>query len=230
MIEILPSTPVYTFAELEEKLSSVRGVTNFFQIDVTDGKFAGKPSWPLAKLDQNFESILREERGMPFWEDFDFEIDLMVGDPFSIAQDFIKAGASRVIFHAESINLDEDKILLDKIKSEGLVEVGIAVRSSTDDELIKELMEFADFFQVMTCNPIGVQGSPFDPTSLVKIKLIKSWNTNMLVAVDGAMNPETIHLAIEAGATRIAVGSYILKSDNPHGAYEEMQDIVRSYE
>lgn len=165
---------------------------------------------------------------MPYWEDFDFEIDLMVEDPFSLAQDFIKAGASRIIFHAESVDIHEDKMLLDKIKTEGLVEVGIAVRSSTDEETIKELMEFADFFQVMTCDLIGVQGSPFDPKALVKIKLIKSWNPNMLVAVDGAMTPETVPLVVEAGATRVAVGSYILKSDNPHQAFEELENLVQS--
>lgn len=226
MIEIVPAILPYTFSELESSLEKLKGACSFVQIDITDGKFAGRPSWPLAKLDHNFEAILKQERGMPFWEDMDFEVDLMASNPFPIARDFIQAGVSRIIFHAESFNLGEDKLILDQIKSEGLVEVGIAVRSSTDEELIKELLEFADFIQVMTCNPIGVQGSPFDAEALKKIKLIKEWLPNMLVAVDGAMNPETIELAHNAGADRFAVGSYILKSENPRGSLEEVQNIL----
>lgn len=226
MIEIVPAILPYTFSELEKSLESVRGACNFVQIDITDGKFAGRPSWPLAKLDKNFEEILKQEKGMPFWEDMDFEVDLMVANPFPIARDFISAGVSRIIFHAESFNLEEDKLILDQIKSEGLVEVGIAVRSSTDDELIKELLEFADFVQVMTCNPIGMQGSQFDAEALKKIKLIKEWLPNILVSVDGAMSPDTIELALQAGADRFAVGSYIFNSDNPRGALEEVQSLI----
>lgn len=227
MIEVIPAVLPYTFDELETSLEKVKGLSRFVQIDITDGVFAGHASWPLAKFDKNFDEIVREERGMPFWEDFDFEVDLMVKDPFDIAERFLQAGVSRIIFHAESINLNEDKLLLDKIKSDGLVEVGIAVRSSTDVELIKELLEFADFFQVMTCSPIGMQGSSFDEGALEKIRLIREWVPNAVIAVDGAMNTETIPLAIQAGATRIAVGSYIIKSENPRISFEELEELVQ---
>lgn len=224
-MEIVPAILPYTFKELEEGLEKVAGATRFVQIDITDGVFAGIASWPLAKPDRNFEEILRQERGMPFWEEFDFEFDLMVKDPFALAQDLISCGASRIIFHAESIDLDEDKMLLDKIKSDGVVEVGIAIRSTTPPELLKELLEFADFFQVMTCNPIGQQGSAFDEKALEIIKLIRSWVPNAVIACDGAMNPETIELVYNAGASRFAVGSYILKSDNPRLALESLEQM-----
>jgi ribulose-phosphate 3-epimerase len=226
MTEIIPAVLPYTFSELERALEKVRGLSQFVQIDITDGKFAGKPSWPLAKLDQNFEAILREERGLPFWEDFDFEIDLMVSDPFPLARNFIAAGVTRIIFHAESLDLDEDALLLDQIKTEGLVEVGIAVRSSTDEDKIKECMPYADFFQVMTIDPIGAQGSPFDPHSLTMISWLKTNFPNTIVTVDGAMTPETIELAYNAGAVRFAVGHYIFGSENPRGAFEEIQNLL----
>lgn len=226
MIEIIPAVLPYSFAELEASLEKVRGLCRWVQIDVADGKFAGRPTWPLAKLDQNFEAIMREEKGMPFWEDFDFEVDLMVENPFDLARNFIAAGVSRIIFHAESMNLEEDKLILDQIKTEGLVEVGIAVRSTTDEDLIQECMPYADFFQVMTIDPIGVQGSPFDERALDKIRWLKKQLPNILVAVDGAMNPETIELAANAGAERFAVGSYIFKSEHPRGALEEVQNLL----
>ncbi len=225
-MEIIPALLITTFKELEEKIESIKGLTSFCQIDVTDGKFAGRPSWPLVKPDKNFESILLQERGLPFWEEVDFEIDLMVEHPFSLARDFIAAGASRVIFHADTVRLEEAKMLLDQLKSEGLVEIGIAVRSSTDPELIKELLEFADFFQVMTIDPIGIQGSIFDEKAIETIKLIRNWIPNAVIACDGAMQPETIELCMNAGATRFAVGSYLFKSDNPRMMLEDLNNIV----
>lgn len=103
MLEVVPAILPKTFAELEEKLEFLKGVAPSVQIDVTDGKFAGEPSWPLYKDDQYFQSIVREERGMPFWEDFEFEFDLMISDPFAYVPDFIRAGASKIVLHAESI-------------------------------------------------------------------------------------------------------------------------------
>lgn len=226
MIEVLPAILPYSFKELEENLELLKGVSEYIQIDVTDGKFAGKASWPLAKPDNNFEEIVRQERGLPFWEDFEFEIDLMVSNPFPLAKDFISAGASRIIFHADTIKLEDDKLILDQLKNEGLVEIGIAVGSNTDPELIKELLEFADFFQVMTCNPIGFQGSSFDEKSLEKIKLIRSWLPNMSISCDGSMNPETAELVINSGATRIVSGSFVLNSVNPIEAIEELKGLV----
>src|SRR6185436_12708878 len=98
-----------TFAELEEKLVFLKGSAPLVQIDITDGRFAGIASWPLCKRDLNFESILREERGLPEWEDFEFEFDLMMSDPFSLIPDLIRAGAAKIVIHAESINLDNDQ-------------------------------------------------------------------------------------------------------------------------
>jgi ribulose-phosphate 3-epimerase len=229
-MEITPAILASSFREIEEKIESIKGLTSFVQIDITDGKFAGRPSWPLVKPDKNFEAILKQERGMPCWEDVDFEVDLMVTHPFDIARDFIAAGASRVIFQADTIQLADDKILLDQLKSEGLCEIGIAVQSTTNPDLIKELLEFADFFQVMTIQPIGVQGSPFDEKALETIRLIRNWIPNAVIGCDGAMHPETIELCMNAGATRFAVGSYIFKSENPRVVLEDLNTMVSEVE
>ncbi len=226
MLEVIPAILVKTFAELEEKLDFLVGVSDFVQIDITDGQFAGLESWPLYKSDKNFEAIVREERGMPHWDDFDFEFDLMMSDPFSLVPDLIRAGATKIIIHAESINLDSDELLLDQLRTEGLVEVGIAFNNDADESLIKLFLPFADFIQCMGIAKIGYQGQAFDPRVIEQIKWIKRELPNMPVAVDGGMTPETAGLVVDAGATKIIVGSYVLNSSNPAEAVRELQSLV----
>ena len=47
--------------------------------------------------DFNFHRILNEEEGMPFWEDIDFELDLLVADAVKNFDIYIKLGR-RVLF------------------------------------------------------------------------------------------------------------------------------------
>src|SRR3989344_5352842 len=226
MLEVVPAILPKTFAELEEKLEFLKGAAPSVQIDITDGKFAGDASWPLYKEDKNFEAIVREERGMPHWEDFEFEFDLMVSDPFSLIPDLIRAGASKIILHAESINLDNDQLLLDQLRTEGIVEVGIAFNQDADEALIKEFLPFADFVQCIGIAKIGFQGQPFSPRVLDQIRFLKQELSNMPIAVDGAMKPDTVALVVEAGATKIIVGSYVLNSENPAEAIRELKALL----
>lgn len=226
MIEVVPAILPKTFAELEEKLAFLKGVAPSVQIDITDGKFAGQESWPLYKSDKNFEAIVREERGMPHWEDFEFEFDLMMSDPFSLIPDLIHAGASKIVIHAESINLDNDQLLLDQLRTEGIVEVGIAFNQDAEEALIKEFLPFADFVQLMGIAKTGYQGLPFSSRVIEQIKWIKRELPNMPIAVDGGMNQETAALVAEAGATKIIVGHDILASKNPMEEIRELKNVI----
>lgn len=159
-MKIIPAVLPYSFSELKEKLEFLKGVSDFVQIDITDGCFAGKASWPVNKPDENFKAIVRQEEGMPFWEDFEFEIDLMCENPFSLARDFISAGVARIIFHIDSLVGEEDLLLLDQIKTEGVVEVGLGIHVDLEEEEIKKFLPYADFVQVMGIKRIGFQGEP----------------------------------------------------------------------
>jgi ribulose-phosphate 3-epimerase len=226
MLEVVPAVLPKNFAELEEKLEFLKGVATSVQIDITDGKFAGVASWPLAKHDENFEAIVREERGMPFWEDFEFEFDLMIKDPFSFIPDLIAAGATKIILHAASIDLDSDQLLLDQLRTEGIVQVGIAFENDAEEELIREFLPYADFVQCMGIAKIGYQGQAFDPRVVDQIKWIRNELPTMPIAVDGGMNLDTAALVADAGATKVVVGSYLLQSQNPLESVREMQNLV----
>ncbi|MES2059616.1 MAG: hypothetical protein V4438_01140 [Patescibacteria group bacterium] len=226
MLEVIPAILPKTFAELEEKLAFLKGASTLVQIDITDGRFAGVASWPLAKHDLNFEAILREERGLPEWEDFEFEFDLMMADPFSLIPDLIRAGAAKIVIHAESINLENDQLLLDQLRTEGVVEVGIAFNQDADENLIKEFLPFADFVQFMGIAKIGFQGQPFSDRVIEQIRFLKRELPTMPIAVDGGMDRNTIPIIANEGVSKIIAGHAILESANPIEGVRELQSLV----
>jgi ribulose-phosphate 3-epimerase len=195
-------------------------------LDVIDGNFVGKPSWPFVGDRGEFLAIKKQERGFPFWEEMDFEVHLITADPLSLVREWVDAGATKIIMHIETLDYENDILALEQLKAEGVVELGFAINADTEIDRLAPFFEVADFVQVMTISKIGAQGAAFDERGLEHIKWIRQNNPHVPIAVDGSMNPETIPLAVDLGAERIVVGSYIFANSNPRAALEELQNLL----
>jgi len=101
MIDIIPAIIVKSLSGIEEQLSHVRGVASVAQIDVVDGVFAKNVTWPYTDQD-SFDKILSGDEGLPLWEDFDYQFDVMAVRPDRIVADLVAAGASGIVVHAAS--------------------------------------------------------------------------------------------------------------------------------
>lgn len=220
-MEIIPAILPKDFAEVEEKMSLMRGLVPLVQIDICDGILTPERTWPHKKHDENFEAILREERGMPEWEDVDFEVDLMVKNPEAQVLTWVGAGASRIIAHIEGT--DNFQKVIDELK--GLVEIGIALNIDTPIEKIKPFIDQVNVVQCMGIKEIGLQGQPFDPRVLEKISTLRKEYPDVIISVDGGVSLETAPLLIEAGADRLVAGSAIFKSDNFAEAVEQFKSL-----
>ncbi|KKP76359.1 MAG: hypothetical protein UR72_C0002G0005 [Parcubacteria group bacterium GW2011_GWC1_35_21] len=119
MIEIIPAILPKNYEDLKNKIALVRGIVPVVQIDICDGIFVPSKTWPFSTggaEDYNFHRILNEEEGMPFWEDIDFEFDLMVVDAVKNFDLYTKLGAKNIIFHLEAVgDLKEFKNFLEGI-------------------------------------------------------------------------------------------------------------------
>ncbi len=226
-MEIIPAIIPKSFKDLEEKLSMVKGMVSTVHIDVTDGNMGGVESWPYEGDNGEFLAIKKQERGFPFWEDLDFEVHLMTEDPTSLINEWIEAGATRIIFHIERLDYKRDIQFLDQLKTSGLVEIGLAIKAETEADSLTPFLEIADFVQVMTISHIGEQGAPFDNRGIENLKWIKQNIPNMIVSVDGSINPDTIEIVRDAGADRAVVGSYIFSNQNPHDAISELNSLIQ---
>ncbi len=210
------------FAEIEEKTSAIRGFAKTIQIDVCDGQFVPNATWPYRKHDDSFEKILHEEEGLPGWQDFDFEIDLMANKPEEIVDEWVSAGASRIIIHAEAAG--------DVVKAvgilEGRVEVGLALAMDTPLDAVTEHREKINFIQLMGIDNVGFQHQPFDEKVLGRIKEARIKFPGLPISVDGGVSLETAPELIAAGADRLVVGSAIFNDENPIQAVEDFKAIA----
>lgn len=230
MIEIIPAIMPKSFTELREKMALVEGIVPLVQLDIMDGIFVPNKSWPYIGQDSEFGSIISEKSGFPFWQEIDFEADLMVSNPEKVSQEWIKAGAKRIIIHVEST--DSVEKIISKIKSALpehdsflYTEIGVALNPDTPNEKIYPLMNMVDFVQFMGIKKIGFQGEPFDERVLEKIDSLRQKYPNATISVDGGVSSETAPRLIEVGVNRLAVGSAIFESEDIVGAIEEFQQL-----
>ena len=226
MLEIIPAILPKSFEDLKSHLERIVGLTSSVQVDIIDGKYVGKPTWPFVGDNGQFKAMRREELGFPFWEEFDFEIDLMCEDPFSQVKDWISAGAQRIVMHVETLDFDNDRLALEQLRSEGLIEIGLAISLDTENERLDELIPYADFIQIMGIGTVGFQKKPFEKECIDKVRFFRDNYPELSISVDGGMNPETATLVINAGANRIIAGSYIFESSDPKEAMGNLRDLV----
>lgn len=236
MVEIIPAIMPTSFADLEEKLSFVAGLTPLVQIDVMDGRLTSKKTWPyiLAEQDKNFGSILREEEGFPFWNDVDFEADLMVKEPEKVWRDWVTVGAKRIIFHIESIV--DPKSFLEVVRKSSVAkesplytEIGLALNVNTPDEKLFPFIEQIDFVQFMGIVEIGFQGNPFDERDFAKIEDLRNRYPELIISVDGGVNLEVAKRLVEAGANRLVVGSAIFGKDSREKVAEALTEFQSTF-
>lgn len=220
-VEIIPAILVNDFEALSDDIELVRGFAKTVQIDVCDGQFVPNATWPYRKHDDNFENIVNEAEGMPGWQDLNFEIDLMANNPDDKVENWVQAGASRIILHAE-VKGD----LAGAVKSlEGRVEVGLALNQETPVEAITPYRESIQFVQLMGIDRIGFQHQPFDEKVIGKIREVRLKYPGLPVSIDGGVSLENAQTLMSAGADRLVVGSAIFSAENPVDALEAFRHI-----
>lgn len=225
--KIVPAILPRDLDDLIAHLEEVKGVARLVQIDVVDGKFAPTRTWPYEDR-ESFEEILSEEQGMPLWEDFDFEVDLMVEKAKDAALEWVRAGASRIIVHIESPDSEAALAALQEYRAgEMRVEVGVALSLATPLDGLVRLAPSADFIQVMGIAEIGKQGEPFDARALLRIEELRDRLPSYPISVDGGVELENAPALIEAGATRLVAGSAIFDGDAREN-YKKLKLIVHS--
>jgi ribulose-phosphate 3-epimerase len=219
-MEIIPAILPKDFKEIEEKTFLVKGLASMVQVDICDGKFVASTTWPYKKRDQNFEAIIHEDRGMPLWEDLNYEFDLMIKDPtVDDARQWMSAGAARIILHIESSN--DLNPCLDVLN--GLVEIGLGLDIKTPVDEIQKYKDKISYIQFMGITKVGFQGQAFDPRVLGKIKEAKEKYPNLPLQVDGGVSVATAGELAKAGADRVVVGSALFQSENIVDTYKGLK-------
>jgi len=223
MIQVVPAIIPESFDDLVEQTSLVKDFVDIVQVDIMDGKFAPTKSWPYnKKKDKHFEELVRGKGGFEFWQDLNFEVDMMIERPEEHAYDWICAGASALIIHIGSTNNIQS--ILD-IAEEKHIGVGLALRPETPNEMLLEWLPHINFVQFMGNQKIGYHGVELDMKVLDKIKDLRSEHPELIIGVDIGVTLETAPLLVDAGANKLVSGSTIFKSDNIQRTIEDLTHI-----
>ncbi|MBX9906868.1 hypothetical protein K2X96_03150 [Patescibacteria group bacterium] len=223
-MKIIPAIIPTDLGDITAHIEKLDGQASSLQIDLVDGVFAGKSSWPwnVSKKDfsSEFEKLLDALTELS--QVYEIEVDLMVHDPEKIIKNIVGTGVVRVVIHHGST----EKILECLRYRNTNTKIGIAFTNDISAEAIKEYGGSVDFIQCMGIAHVGVQGNPFDPRVLQNIKEIHEIYPDLEISVDGAVSTFTLPLLKAAGAVRFVVGSAIFAEPDPVQAFEKLQQLA----
>jgi ribulose-phosphate 3-epimerase len=222
MVEIIPAILPKTFNDLKNALAAVHDVAPVVQIDAVDGIFAPNKTWPYGAKG-SFEKILKGDEGLPYWEDVDFQFDLMVAEPTKEVPCFVEAGASGIVIHAANPHASEALDALQSLRGgDFAVAVGVALLPSMGLPDVEPFVGLYDFVQVMGIEAVGFQGKLLDDRACMLIKKLRELYPECIIQVDGGVALENVYTLAQSGANRLVCGSAIFGAPDAGIAYQEL--------
>ncbi len=199
MIKIAPSILSADFSKLGQEVKDVeQGGADYIHIDVMDGHFV--PNITIGPL---IVEAVKSVTKLPL------DVHLMIENPDSYIESFVKAGADILTVHVEACTHLHRTLQL--IKSYG-IKAGVALNPHTPVAMIAEVLQDIDLVVLMTVNP-GFGGQSFIHSVLRKIRqlatMVEEQELATEIEIDGGVNGETARLCIEAGANVLVAGSAI---------------------
>ena len=149
---------------------------------------------------------------------------LMISDADKYIPDFIKAGSTYILFHAEAIENPIETI--HRIRQDGC-KPGMVVNPNTSEEVLKPFAKLLDYILFMSVYP-GFAGQSFMPEVVPKIARFAKWcqkeSLTPEIAVDGGISPKTAPQVVEAGATLLVAATAIFKAPNMKEAVQALKN------
>lgn len=219
MIEVSTSIlSVEKGKEAETFFAIEKSKTDYFHIDVMDGKFVEKDTY------QNmieYSNYIRRISNLPI------DVHLMVEDVRNAIEDFSAIEPNIITFHLESCKTKEEIMENIKLIKDRGSRVGIAIKPETKIEEIYEYLPYIHMCLVMTVEP-GKGGQTLITEMLAKISDLKTYveknNIQIDIEVDGGINLKTAPRVKKAGANILVAGVAILKASDYKVIVDELRE------
>ena len=209
MVEV--STSILTVEkgkEAETFFALEHARTDYFHIDVMDGKFVEKNTYDKM---MEYSSYLKRISNQPL------DVHLMVEDVKHAVIDFASVEPNIITFHLEACKDDTEVMEMINFIKEQHCRVGISVKPNTNIKDVYKFLPFVHMCLVMTVEP-GKGGQTLLVDMVDKIRTLKQYvdeiGLDIDIEADGGINLRTCEAVKEAGANLLVSGSAILSASD----------------
>lgn len=218
MAILAPSILTADFSNLAQQIRLTElGGADWIHCDVMDGQFVPNLTFGPVVI-----AAVKKSTHLPV------DVHLMVKNPDSLLEKFVKAGTNYLTVHLEAVvHLNRT---ISRIKELGC-KPGVSINPSTPVSSLKDIAEYTDLILLMSVNP-GFGGQSFIPNVLQKVRelveLREKLQAHFLIEIDGGIDIKTIRPALEAGVDVFVTGSSVFGSENITAATAELKNILLS--
>lgn len=182
--------------------------TDYFHIDVMDGKFVENDTSEIMK---EYANVIKQISNIPL------DVHFMVENVKEYVDDYIGVEPNIITFHYEALeNKEEVSKIIEYIKQNN-IKVGISIKPNTSVEEIYEFLPYIHMVLIMTVEP-GKGGQKLIVETLEKIRQLKEYitknNIDIDIEADGGIKLENIREVEAVGADIAVVGSGIIETEN----------------
>ena len=204
--------------EAETFMLLEKSKTDYFHIDVMDGKFV-KNNTNDVMLE--YCEYLNSITTVPL------DVHLMVEDVEQYIKSYLVFEPNNITFHYEATKNEEElKKWIDLLK-ENNCKVGISIKPETPVEKIYKFLPYVHLVLVMMVEP-GEGGQKLIDDCVLKIQKLKQYidenNLDVYIEADGGINTENAEKLVNAGCDIIVSGTAITKSNNFAETIKELKN------
>lgn len=220
MIEVSASIlPVKKDEATEIFLALEKAKTDYFHIDVMDGKFVEKDTYDTM---MEYSSYIKRISNLPL------DVHLMVQDVQKGIDDFLGVEPNIITFHFEACKDKQEVFKYINYIKENNCKVGISIKPNTKIEEIYEFLPYIHLVLVMTVEP-GKSGQTLLSEMIDKIEKLKKYiddnNLELDIEADGGINLKNHKLVKKAGANILVSTTAILSAVDYGEIIEELRKI-----
>lgn len=203
MTKIVPAILAKSKEEYQARLTTVRQLTDRFQVDIIDGEFVDNRTIGLDEVGRMTELKM--------------DIHLMVAEPKSFVEKAITLNPNLIIIQYECGQDITPHI--ERIKKSGL-QAGVALNPDTKLSKLKPLKDLLDHLLLMAY-PAGFARQKFQPEVLDKLVEARKLYPSVEIGLDGGVTDKNAKKILQFGFDTVNINSALFEAEDTLNRYSE---------